>query len=63
MAKQPDTVYGQRAAAPRITPAALRLVALRIAAPLIAALLLFDLAIWWLVREVTGGCFALWCWF
>ena len=62
MGKEPNTVYGQHAEAPRVTKAALRIAFLKVAAPLIAGLLLFDFIVWWLVRETTGACFALWCW-
>lgn len=62
MGKRAETVYGVSAGAPRVTAAALRIALVRVAAPLVGGLVLFDLAVWWIVREMTGGCFALWCW-
>ena len=60
---KPRPVYGQHATAPRITPVALRIALARVALPLIAALLLFDLAVWWVARWLWGVCAAVWCLF
>lgn len=58
---KPNAVYGARIAEPRVTWAGARLAALWFGAPLIAALLAFDLVIWGVGELFFGACWAIWC--
>lgn len=54
---------GVDAPAPRITGRAVWLVSVYLALPLIAALVAFDVVVWWIFKAVWGVCVGLWCWF
>ena len=63
MAAMKDRVYGYRAAPPRPTWAALRVLLLYVAAPMMTALVAFDIVVWWVARTFFDACAAIWCWF
>lgn len=63
MARKTASVMGVTARAPRITGRAIWLVSVYLALPLIAWLVAFDVAVWWIADRVWGICVALWCWF
>lgn len=55
-------VMGVTAPAPRVTPRAVVLASVWIGLPLILTLLAIDVAIWFAVKMIWGGCYGLWCW-
>ena len=57
-----DRVYGLYAPPPRPTWAALRVLLTRVAAPMMAVLVTFDIVIWWVARTFFDRCVAIWCW-
>ena len=63
MARNRKSVMGISVPAPRITGRAVRLVALQLALPLIAALIAFDILVWLIADAIWGICIGLWCWF
>lgn len=58
---KPVAVYGVSAPTARMTPLGVWLAVSRFGAPLIAALLLFDIVVWAIGRYVFGVCAAIWC--
>lgn len=60
---RPASVYGVVAPTARPTPLGVWLAFSRFGAPLIAALLLFDVVVWAIGRYTFGVCAAIWCLF
>lgn len=56
-----QTVMGQRIPVPRVTIEGRLLALLYLGAPLMAALLLFDVVVWALFKLTLGWCVAVWC--
>jgi len=54
---------GVTAPAPRPTPRAMWLVFRYLGAPLIGALVLFDVLVWLAGRALFDVCIGVWCWF
>lgn len=52
---------GHRIPAPRVTIEGRFLAVARLGLPILAALTLFDLVVWALLKATTGWCVALWC--
>lgn len=63
MATHGKPVLGVTAAAPRPTPAALRLALLYLGLPFVTALLVLDIAIWAVATAIWDVCIGVWCWF
>ena len=56
-----QTVYGHDLPEPRITPTGHGLALLYVGAPLLAALMLFDVIVWAIGHSAFGVCVAIWC--
>lgn len=63
MAKARKSVMGVEAPAPRVTPAAIWLGLRLLGLPLLAGLVVVDIAIWLVAKAIWDVCIGVWCWF